>query len=458
MGRARGGPHSLSTRDPAPARRTAAPAPPSPAELLGVPTNPHAPERATGPTGPPIVSVRGVSLYQADSVDAGLRVPSTDAEGMRAYPQVPREGCARLDGALWQRLVRTGRTYRSEQLRSMLHRAGVGANALNGRSGGGRSEGGKSEGPPLSDERLREELHAWAHEGLIPAGSDVLLPDGARGFGVLRSRAACDAYAEHLRGRHRSQLGSLQEMRDRAPHWYAASADERAAWPVSGVSPEQAEVILRSLDGGQWRKGHELADALWGGEIGDGVASRGSSVRKLAAQMRSAGVPIIASPAHGYRLAANTSEVQTYTEGELGRTQAVEAHAKQVERAGALWYPRDDDSVEVAAARQWRAGLHRAPTAPATLKREAGRRAQAEKREQKRLTTREVAAERETELMTSPLYARMLSKSMTGEPLDRAEREFARELKQQRRAKRSGRAPTSTASSGAGKPSSRKRP
>lgn len=421
---------------PSPSPFPSAPASPplSPAELLGVPTNPHAPARATGPEGGPIVSVRGVSLYQADSVDAGLRVPSTNAEGMRAYPQVPREGRTSLDGEFWQRLVRTGRTYRSEQLRAMLHRAGVGANALNGRSGGGKNGGGKSEGPPLSDERLREELHAWAHEGLIPAGSDVLLPDGARGFGVLRSRAACAAYAEHLRGRYKSQLGSLQEMRDRAPHWYAASADERAAWPVSGASPEQVTVILDSLAAGQWRKGHELADAL---------ESPGSSVRKRVAQMRSSGVPIIGSPARGYRLAANTSEVQTYTEGELGRARAVEAHAKQVERAGALWYPRDDDSVEVAAAQQWRAGLHRAPTAPATLKREAGRRAQAEKKEQKRLTTREQAAAREAELMTSPLYARMKSKSMTGQSLDRAEREFARELKQQRQAKKSGRAPTS---------------
>lgn len=110
-----------------------------------------------------------------------------------------------------QRLVRTGRAYRSEQLREMLHRAGVGANALNGKTGGG-----KNEGQPLSDERLREELHAWAHEGLIPAGSDVLLPDGARGFGVLRDRDACDAYAEHLRGCHRSQLGSLRELDARA--------------------------------------------------------------------------------------------------------------------------------------------------------------------------------------------------------------------------------------------------
>jgi hypothetical protein len=127
-----------------------------------------------------------------------------------------------------------------------------------------------------------------------------------------------------------------------------------------------------------------------------------------------------------------------------------------VEKAGAHWYPRSDD--EVAAARQWRAELHRAPTAPATLKREAGRRAQAEKREEKRLTVREQAAEREAEMMISPLYDRMKSKSMTGEPLDRAERELALELKQQRRAKKSGRAPSTASSSGAAKPSARKRP
>lgn len=444
MGRARGSVEPTA----APARRDSAssagsvtgPAPArSPAEVLGLAPNPH---RVPTPQEAPMFTVRGVALYRADSTDPALPVPTCVVQGVPTYPQTPRAGKARLDGELWQRMVRAGNVYRVGDLCATLWRAGVGTRAL----------GGKGADKPLSQERLREEFHALCWEGLVPGGSDVLLPTGERGFGVCRSRQEATRYAEHRRSRSRSQRSSLVALARRAPLWFAASEDDRASWAVPGQPMQRLTPVLGAMSTGEWRTNRELADAVWGDELrssglaGDqldrALRGKASGIRDLLHDARAAGVPVLGSPAHGYRLAEHVGELHGYFEAEKLRMDAVEAGAARVEKAAALWWP--ETATERETARRWRSTVQRSKTAPQTLRREQQRRDREQAAEHDRQTVRGHAAQREAELMATPEWAQLRVKRAAGLPehaLTPAERALVRELTQQRRAKKTGRAP-----------------
>lgn len=427
MGRASGGPQASAS---AIARRHTKP---TPAELLGAEENPL---YRSAPTNPAIYSYQGVMLYRADSNDVSLRVPTVRAGNDDVYPQVPREGKSKLDGEFWQRLVRAGNVYRVTALSEMMLNAGVGNNAL----------GGKGKDAPIAEARLREELHAWAWEGLIPVGSDVPLPDGERGYGLLRDRAASREYAAQLRSRSSKQKQSLAALSKYAQFYFSAADDDRKRWLVPGMAFHEREALLRVLGDGLWHKNVVLARAIWGAKLqAEGLtgerlkrelAKKGSTVRERIAVLRTAGIPVLGSPAQGVRLASNKEELGGYLEDEARRMAATDDHARRIEQAGALWYPESPEEVERSA--RWQSRLRKASLSPQTVKRERQRRDNADHSKHNRDEVRKNAAQREAELMKTPLWAEQRYKNAAGLPLNKEEQILVADLKRTRKEKKTG--------------------
>lgn len=329
------------------------------------------------------------ALLVSPATSLDIEIPSIEVrDGLKAYPVCLSSSTAKFDEAIWRRLVRHGHAADGQQTVDALWRDGIGIHSL--------GRGLKRDDRPITREELREELSEVIHRLRLPVVKAQL----------ARSRQEVRKAVNDLKN-HAQKIEDTAAAADRwavsdgvpvvpkvaaVPGWSEQEISSMLSLLQS--APDQRDDLLPNPK----RKGHfgrELAAFVADGDevrLSKLRGGNGFAVRAAIRDLQHRGVPVIGNPQQGYWIPKNLDEVQKWQTDLRARAGAERERAKELDVAGALFFPEAEYEHKARAA--WGSQLRNSERSQRAVRKAS---AKADYQERRRLQSPIQKAKDETE-------------------------------------------------------------